>query len=105
MTNKEIKFVLGLRKGLNGLSYFYAALALLAFSNMYFQFYPKAEPIISFCAGILLSFVSLANYLGDTRMHMCCNIIEELMNKDPELIKRVKGVRENKTIEIIELEK
>jgi len=105
MTNKEIKFVLGLRKGLNGLSYLYAALALLAFSNMYFQFYLKAEPVLSFCVGILLSFVSLANYLGDTRMHMCCNIIEELVNKDPDLIKRVKEIRENKSTEISSVEK
>lgn len=105
MTNKEIKFVLGLRKGLNGLSYLYTTLALLAFSNMYFQFYLKAEPILSFCAGILLGFVSLANYLGDTRMHVCCNIIEELMNKDPDLVKRVKEIRENKGTEILELEK
>lgn len=105
MTNKEIKFVLGLRKGLNGLSYLYATLALLAFSNMYFQFYLKAEPILSFCAGFLLGFISLANYLGDTRMHVCCNIIEELMNKDPDLVKRVKEIRENKGTEILELEK
>ncbi len=105
MTTKEIEFVLALRKGLNGLSYFYAALALLAFSNMYFQFYAKVEPILSFGVGILFCFVSLANYLGDTRMHMCCNIIEELMNKDPELIKRVKEVKKNRNIENIELEK
>jgi hypothetical protein len=76
-----------------------------AFLNAYFQFYIKAEPVLSFCAGGLLSFVSLVNYLGDTRMHMCCNIIEELMNKDPELIKRIKDVRENKHAEILEPEK
>jgi len=101
MTNKEIKFVLGLRKGLNSLSYLYSALALVVFSNAYFQFYGKAEPVLSFCVGILLGFVSLANYLGDTRMHTCCNIIEELMNRDPELIRRANEIREGKGVEIL----
>jgi len=96
MTNKELKFVASLKRGLRINVYLYAIIALAAFCNSYFQFSPKLNSIYSFALGILFCFVSLTNYLGDTKLHKCIGIIEGLINKDPELIKQLNEANEQK---------
>lgn len=96
MTNKELKFVVSLKKGLRINVWLYAIIALAAFCNSYLQFSPKLNAIYSFSLGILFCCVSLTNYLGDTKLHKCIEIIEGLINKDPELIKRLNEVNEQK---------
>ena len=91
MTKKEIQFVAELRKSLNRRPYFYASLSVLAFLNTYFQFCSLPGSLVSFVVGILLALWSLVNYLGDTESHKCLRLIEELMNKDPEFVKKAKS--------------
>lgn len=96
MTNKQIRFVGSLKRGLRVNVYFCAAMALIGFSNSYAQFFPDLNVIHSFFLGIVSCYLSLTNYLGDTRFHMCIEIIEELMNKDPDLIMRLREANEKK---------
>jgi len=96
MTNKELKFVASLKSSLKINVYLYAVVAIAAFCNSYFQFLPELNPVCSFALGIAFCFVSLTNYLGDTRLHKCSEIIESLINKDPDLIKRLNEVRDRK---------
>jgi hypothetical protein len=94
MSNYELNFFLNLKNGLRWSYLIYASLAIIAFSNTHFNFYP-IEPVFSLGLGFLMSFVSFSHYLGDTRLHTCTSIIEALINKDPELIHQLNEVKAN----------
>lgn len=97
MTNKDLEFVISLRKNLSFSRYFYSFFMILAFLNAYHPFASKIDPVYSVCAGIFLFFISINNYLGETRLHKCTAIIEQLINGDPELIKRINDLKNTKT--------
>ncbi|AQT61628.1 hypothetical protein [Cellvibrio sp. PSBB023] len=96
MTNKELKFVASLKRSLKINVYVYAVVAITALCNSYFQFMPELNTVYSLALGIVFCFVSLSNYLGDTQLHKCSEIIDGLINKDPELIKRLNEIKEGK---------
>ena len=92
MTKKDLEFIVSLKKNLSFSAYFYACLAVLAFSNAYYAYVPKIDIALSIYAGAFLCYVSFNNYLGETKLHKCSAIIDELINNNPEIIRQMKDI-------------
>jgi hypothetical protein len=93
MTEKQIKFYLGLQRRDDWLLFTAGAVALAAFANMYFEFLPKVDIGSSMIAGAVASIYWFTHYLGQTASSQCIEIMDELINRDPQLLEQINRVK------------
>lgn len=89
MTDKDIEFFLSLKKSVEQLPYSMGLVVAILALNSYFGFIPFLGEGVSFGLAIALLFNLLKAFFKDSNDAKSYRLIDKLVNRDAELVKRV----------------
>jgi hypothetical protein len=89
VTDDDLKFFLHLKKKVNQSQVFFIVAAVLLTANYIWDFVPFLDQGFSLGVGMVLIANSIKVKLRATTIAQCYDLIEKLINRDAELIKKV----------------